>query len=314
VRAFVYPGGQLEVLYVAYLDEFGNVGPYVSRNDPRYNDSPIFGIGGFVLPHTAMREFSGWFYRLRNALLDFEIKKSGVAPNRWEKKGSALLTTLNVERYPELSRAVTRTLNKIRSLGGFTIYVGFEKGPPAADLTAHRLYGGVLRRILMRLERTCVERDAEFLVILDDNDRDFSRDVILKKAQQVMFGTDGCSRLVEAPLQVESVVYPSVQCADWICGLLGRYGAYLIRPDEFADFSWSRTRFEAALLRVSKRSHILSVEQRRKTVRRAALDAVYQSRARRHTPISFLRLDTESVLVGALRDGGLPRMEREPCV
>lgn len=27
--------------YFAYLDEFGHIGPYISRNDKKYNTSPI---------------------------------------------------------------------------------------------------------------------------------------------------------------------------------------------------------------------------------------------------------------------------------
>ena len=27
--------------YIAYLDEFGHIGPYVARNDRRHNDSPV---------------------------------------------------------------------------------------------------------------------------------------------------------------------------------------------------------------------------------------------------------------------------------
>jgi Protein of unknown function (DUF3800) len=268
------------VLYVAYLDEFGHVGPFISKDDPRYNDSPVFGIGGFALPHTATREFSGWFFRLRNDLLAFEIARDGLPPSRWEKKGSSLLTTLNVERYPELTRAVKRILNKIHSLGGFVLYVGFEKDPPSPERTSHRLYGGVLRRILMRLNRECDRHDAEFLVVLDDNDRNFSRDVILKKAQQVMFGEDGCSRLIEAPLQVESVIYPNVQCADWICGLLGRYAAYVVKPEEFRDLAWSQARFEEPLLRVARRSQILTVAQRQSTVHKATVRRFYRDRLR----------------------------------
>ena len=32
------------MIYIAYLDEFGHVGPYISRSDPRHNDSPVFGF------------------------------------------------------------------------------------------------------------------------------------------------------------------------------------------------------------------------------------------------------------------------------
>ena len=38
---------RLSVTYFAYLDEFGHIGPYVNREHPRYNDSPVFGLAGF---------------------------------------------------------------------------------------------------------------------------------------------------------------------------------------------------------------------------------------------------------------------------
>ena len=47
--------------YFAYLDEFGHIGPYVSRQDPRHNDSPVFGLAGFVLPSEQVRGFGTWF-------------------------------------------------------------------------------------------------------------------------------------------------------------------------------------------------------------------------------------------------------------
>ena len=30
--------------YFAYLDEFGHVGPYVTRTDPKFRESPVFGL------------------------------------------------------------------------------------------------------------------------------------------------------------------------------------------------------------------------------------------------------------------------------
>ncbi len=38
------------VTLFAYLDEFGHIGPYVGRDDPRYKESPVSGLAGFVLP------------------------------------------------------------------------------------------------------------------------------------------------------------------------------------------------------------------------------------------------------------------------
>ena len=49
--------------YFAYLDEFGHIGPYVSRADPRYKDSPVFGLAGFVRPAAEVRGFGTWFFQ-----------------------------------------------------------------------------------------------------------------------------------------------------------------------------------------------------------------------------------------------------------
>lgn len=272
-----FPGVAAGLLYLVYLDEFGHVGPFIARDHFEHKTSPIFGIGGFVLPYENARVFSSWFFRLRNNLLAFEIARDGAQPSRWEKKGSALFTTTNITKYAELTRAMRRILSKIRALGGFVLYVGFEKRCPSGGATAQRLYGGVLRRVLKRLNTFSRAESSHFLVILDDNDKAFSRDVILRKAQQVMFGSDYCDRLVETPLQVESLIYHNVQAADWICGLLGRFGAHQVRPVEFADWGWAKERFEVDISRVSKQSDILT---------NAQLDRHFQYATRGRTPRS----------------------------
>ena len=69
--------------YFAYLDEFGHVGPYVSRTDPRHNDSPVFGFAGLVLPVNEVRGFGTWFFRRKCALLRFELERSASAAVSW---------------------------------------------------------------------------------------------------------------------------------------------------------------------------------------------------------------------------------------
>ena len=46
----------VRITQIAYLDEFGHVGPYVVRRDPRPNDSPVFGLAGFVAGDRFPRE------------------------------------------------------------------------------------------------------------------------------------------------------------------------------------------------------------------------------------------------------------------
>ena len=124
----------------AYLDEFGHVGPFVARRDPRYKESPVFGLAGFVLPAQAVRGIGTWFFRRKCELLAFEIERSGDHPALWEKKESSPYTVTNVTRYPEVRRFTNRLFNKIERHGGFVFYVGYEAagrgcGSPRAERT-----------------------------------------------------------------------------------------------------------------------------------------------------------------------------------
>jgi hypothetical protein len=84
--------------FVAYLDEFGHIGPFIGRNEPKYNESPAFGLGGYIIPLEQVRDFGSWFFRRKSELLAWEIQRSGLHPAHFEKKGSALYTALNVEK------------------------------------------------------------------------------------------------------------------------------------------------------------------------------------------------------------------------
>ena len=126
--AFAFPG--VGLLYSAYLDEFGHIGPFVSRDHPMHRTSPVFGLGGFVLPSHEVRAFATWFFQLTSNLLAFEIARDKVHPAKWEKRGSSLYTTVNVTTYRELRHATNRILNHIPRMGGHIFYVGTEKRPP----------------------------------------------------------------------------------------------------------------------------------------------------------------------------------------
>ena len=61
------------VTYIAYLDEFGHIGPYIDRTHPQHNDSPVFGLVGIVLPLDEARAFATWFFQRKCDLLAFEM-------------------------------------------------------------------------------------------------------------------------------------------------------------------------------------------------------------------------------------------------
>ena len=47
----------------ACLDEFGQIGPYISRDDSGKRESPMLGLAGMVFPAEAMRGFGTWFFQ-----------------------------------------------------------------------------------------------------------------------------------------------------------------------------------------------------------------------------------------------------------
>lgn len=242
------------MLYFAYLDEFGHIGPYIARTDPAYNDSPVFGLGGVILPYNQVRGFATWFYQLKCNLLAWEIAQSGQHPATWEKKGSSLYTTTNVETYRQVRTATNRLLNKIRDVGGHVFYVGLQKTEGTANADSQRLYLTVLGEAMKRLNQYAAHYEAEMMIVMDEHQ---DRDAILTSASQAMFGgSRPRRRIIEPPFQVESHRYQTCQCADWLCGLVGRIGAFQARPDEWSDMSWTQTYFQDRIDAASTRSSI----------------------------------------------------------
>jgi hypothetical protein len=225
-------------LYIAYLDEFGHIGPFVSRLHERHNTSPVFRLGGIVRPAERVRPFASYFYRLKCNLLALEIERAGVPAWQWEKKGASLYTTQNVLKYSELRRATVRLLSRVEKDGGMVFYVGLEKTHSPDEHDPKRLYRAVLREAIKRLDNYCDRRKSLFMLILDEqSDRRF-REEIVAEASLEMFGSARRARMIEPPIQAESHLFHTLQCADWICGLVGRAGSYLVAPEEYGDLSW----------------------------------------------------------------------------
>lgn len=235
--------------YMVYLDEFGHIGPFISRYDRKHKTSPVFGMAGVALPVEAVREFSMFFFKLKSRLLAFELNKTDEHPAKWEKKGSALYTVKNVSRYPEIHRATIRYLNKIRKLDGFIFHTGIEKGSPNPERRAEGLYFSTLKDAVRRLSKHCANQKCTFSLFLDSVDSDEGRkkfrNASVENTGRQMFA-DGCYCLVEPPYQLESHLYQTMQCADWVCALIGRLFTHQCST-EFDDFEIFKTRFEAKL-------------------------------------------------------------------
>ena len=100
-RVSTYLGAHL---YIAFLDEFGHIGPFISRSHRKYKQSPVFGLAGYVLPHRNARTFATWFYQMKAELLQPEISILKVHQATWEKKGNELFTSKNIKNIQSLEK------------------------------------------------------------------------------------------------------------------------------------------------------------------------------------------------------------------
>ncbi|MDF9809192.1 hypothetical protein M2116_000126 [Aurantimicrobium minutum] len=245
-------------IYIGYFDEFGHNGAYISRNDVSFKTHPVFGLGGFVIPAESVRDFSKEFKWLKHQYLKDEIAAKvtsvGKNLNHWEKKGSSLLTTQNIEKYPEVRRLIGRVLKKLDEFGGQVYFYGQEKDKGPTNLiseTNSERYDHVMKQLIQRLDRD-LPLGSSLLMILDEQG-DRERLEVYAGSASFMFTNPSGIRLIEPPMQVESHLYQTVQAADWICALLGRIAAY--KYDEgFEEYKWASKYFGNQLAKMTSKS------------------------------------------------------------
>ena len=244
-------------MYIGYFDEFGHNGAYISRNDPSYKTHPVFGIGGFIIPADNVRNLSGAFRRIKEqglkAEIDARVIAKGLPVERWEKKGASLLTTQNVSKYWEVRRMMNRVLNKLEQFDAQIIFYGQEKPRGTNEETGEdesSRYEHAMKQLIKRINWSLPENQQHLMIL--DKQGPKERMEIFAYSAAFMFSDEDADKMLEPPLEVESHLYQTVQCADWICALLGRISAYKYDP-EFKDYDWSIRYFGNQLAKVSSR-------------------------------------------------------------
>jgi hypothetical protein len=219
-----------------------------------------------MLPSDKVRAFATWFYKLKCRLLAFEIDRDGVPAYQWEKKGSALYTTKNVLQYRELRSATFRLLNRIDKDGGIVFYVGIQKTHSPEKNSPKDLYCAVLHESIKRLDQYCSTRNSHFQILLDEQE-DILRKKIVAEASKQMFG-EATKTMIEPPIQAESHLFQTLQCADWLCGLIGRVGCYKALPLEYGELIWTEKYFKSRLNQAAPTSGIRLQKERSGVSRR----------------------------------------------
>lgn len=232
-------------MHFVFLDEFGHIGPFVSRNDPSYRTSPVFGLAGYAMPEANVRRFTTWFHQLKCSAFAADIAASGQHPATWEKKGNQLFTKGRVFK---TKRLMNTLIAQIRKEGGRLFYHGLQKHQTPDDSNPDGLYSTVLSHSIRRLDLLFGRIGGNYLVILDEHQ---SRLTLLESALRRMYGLNPAKRILQAPFQAESHLYPTIQAADWIASIVGPIWAHRASPHEFADQAWAEryfgNRIEAAL-------------------------------------------------------------------
>jgi len=250
-------------LYIVYLDEFGHVGPYISEDHPKHNTHPVFGLGGFVLPAAKVRSFSSFFFRLKQQLFSsYEIPKARKKAEEkgrdfqlstWEKKGSKQYSVANLKKFKSfLTDSTNRIINRITNDGGFLFYVGEAKKVGVESHNPQWTYTASLIEIIKRLDDEFKGQDAQFLIFMDDHE---SRTQIVKNAIYAMHQQKKY-QLIEAPVQVDSKLYQTIQCADWLCSIYGKLSYFNVEPNAKPEYSLFKLYFGDRVARAQKRSNV----------------------------------------------------------
>ncbi len=124
----------------------------MGRTAPKYNESPIFGLAGIILPEGAVRSFATKILQLKGHIFKDEIGRSGKQPSHWEKKGTEIFTAKQIAKYPHFRSTGFRLINYVRNNGGKIFYYEREKISGTTDVNSVGLYKTVLGHTIRQLE------------------------------------------------------------------------------------------------------------------------------------------------------------------
>lgn len=258
---------------VAYLDEFGHVGPYIGTGHGKFFHHPIFGYAGIVLPGHSIRAFGAKFEHVKARQFRLEILESGKHPRRWEKKGSEIFTTGSYERYPARVDFIEDLAVSLKRLHGRLFYYGEVKpvGPTSkthqtpAERTQQALIETVRR--LCRYAEACKE---DLMVLLDDGGPMPREDAITSMASFIYSSEDrSMKRIIEVPMQLESHRYGALQFADWMCAVLTRTTHFHFTDSD--EFHWSPSVYDRIFRDRATRESRIWIPQGREPVTFGAL-------------------------------------------
>lgn len=232
-------------MLLAYIDEIGDTGAYVSRQHARFNTNPAFGYAGIVVPADKARVFGQRFNEVKRSLFKDEIA-AAEHPGRWERKGSDIFRPNSDTTYAYQIRAFNGLVTQLRALGGALFYYADEKPlgtPGQTRLDPQARETAAMRETLNRIARHAHTQRSHIMVVIDQiNEKTRAERLpnmyghILGRAAEF----EEMHRIIEPPMHVDSVLSSNIQFADWVAAFVSRAINYHLVED--SPYGWVTSR------------------------------------------------------------------------
>ncbi|QPL05758.1 MULTISPECIES: DUF3800 domain-containing protein [Actinomyces] len=214
-------------MLLAYIDEIGETGAFVSHEHLRFHTSAAFGYAGFIIPEEAVRGLGARFAREKRNLFAAELADV-EHPGRWERKGASIFQPTTPDRYPQQLRVFNALVGYLRSKEGFLFYYADEK--PLGTAKQTRLDPAVreaqaMEECLNRLARHADTRRQNILVMIDQINEKTRADRLPKMYGHILGRASEhreMRRIVEPPMHIDSELSSGIQLADWVAACVTR--------------------------------------------------------------------------------------------
>lgn len=239
-------------MLVAYLDEFGHVGPFVTSEHKKFHHHPLFGYAGIVLPEAQVRAFGARFEQRKFRMFRRDIMASGKHPRRWEKKGAELYTTGAQQRYPARNAQVLDLARYLSDRGGRFYFYGEHKPIGTVKETGRTPSETTRRALLGAVQNLCfyADQQKQNLLVLLDRGGPMPREEAITAMAAFIYSASSpepMKRIIEVPMELESHRYGAMQFADWACAILSRASHYHFTESD--SFQWAPELLEQLMAR-----------------------------------------------------------------
>ena len=249
-------------MLIAYIDEVGEPGAFVSYDHTKFKTSPVFGYAGFVIPEERVHDFSRQVMQTKKDFFSFLHPSENYTPT-WERKGAELFQKGAMERAKGRREilALRDLLEKLPSVGGSLFYFVREKaiGTPGqvwgsasgSPETRSFIEERTQKCLAEAINRLCTHADnkTQNILLFQDMINESQRKAQVARSYANIYARmkehQEMRRILEAPAYIDSELSSNIQCADWIAALIGRACNYQLNPS--SPYAWVGDTFREQL-------------------------------------------------------------------